>query len=95
MSLEIKLASNGEGAEIITAGGHSVNVPLDERLGGIVARMLHAQAQSSGVAAGLGTKAKPLQSMVDEWLARGGSIKRIEPRPASGSVEIDLSELEL
>ena len=96
MSIEMKLAPDGSGAEI-NIHGHTVNVPLDHRTGGILSRILHAQRTASGPAAlGLGTKAKPLQSMVDDWVRQGGVITRIEPKvPAQErpKVSINLGDL--
>jgi hypothetical protein len=98
MSIEIKLAADGSGAELQLAGGHSVNVPLDHRTGGIIARILHAQAQAErqGSRVGPGHSAAPLQSMIDDYVRRGGVVTRIEPKvPASErpKVAINLGDL--
>lgn len=71
--------------------GHSVNIPLDERAGGILQRILLAQAAPSPSGHLLATPARPLQSMVDAWLARGGKVTK--PAAANGSISIDIDEL--
>lgn len=90
MSLEIKLSPSGDGAEVALPSGHSIRVPLDERTGPILRRILFAQGDTR-MHTGIGTAAAPLQSMVEDWLAKGGEVKR--PKAPAGSVEIDIDEL--
>lgn len=93
MSLQIKALPDGR-AELQFEGGHCISIPLDERTGGILRRILLESESATRHVKGLGTAAKPLQSMVNEWLAAGGRITRPEPKPApAGSISISIGEL--
>lgn len=76
--VRVKLSPTGEGLLVIGPSGHEVNVKSLEKLGALLQSMLLAQQKlPSGQGWSLGTAAAPLQDMVDDFLRRGGEVKRI------------------
>ena len=90
MSLLIRIARDGAGLEVETPAGTSIRLPDDERAGALLMRLLLAQEQ--GTPQGVGTLASPTQETIEQWLARGGTIKRIGETAKRTAQAITLAE---
>lgn len=97
IELRVRLASDGEGLLIVAPSGHEIAVRNEDRIGGVLIRMLYEQqaAMSTGGRTSLiGTLANPTQSMIDAFLRGGGKIQQIGKKPPPRS-DVTLEELGL
>lgn len=98
MSISIALSADGTGMEVTLPAGNALRIPLDHRTGPLLQRLLLGQQEASvhGRERAIGSANAPVQSMIDDYLRRGGVIKRIEPiskAAPSGKISIALGEL--
>lgn len=93
--LKVRLASDGQGLEITTPGGHSVKTS-ELHVGKVLMGMLFSMQEAPAGKQTLGTPSAPTQSMVDDFIRKGGRVQQIGPiGPKPKAEDITLEALGL
>lgn len=90
MSSELRIRlTNGE-LVLIAPSGQELRARSEAALGGLAKHLLEMQGQS--LEHRIGSPASPTQRMVDDFIARGGLVKKIGQRK---KIDVSLEELGL
>lgn len=90
MNLTVNLTQGHEAIELRLPEGRSIILPPDEKGMAALFRILQARALAEANTPTFNTPAAPLQSTVDEWLRKGGKVRRFTEQ---GKEEIDWDAL--
>lgn len=89
--MRVELSPCGTKLLCFTREDHSVALPPDARAAAFLFNVLREQALQTHRA--LGSATAPLQSMVDDFLRKGGRVQVVVPKGPRVKVEICLEDL--